>query len=173
VGSNYRHLACKAEKGQEYAQLTASAHAPELRKPCLEMPSGAWESLHGGSRKWFPEQSADYSHVERVTAWRQGYRSRTCRMSGTPLRAPLDRWTRRRRPTGLGTCPRPRPGGERVLGSRHPDSLRTREQLNCLTSRADGRPTQGRCRTVHVLSRKRPRRKSRAAAQRTRDGSAP
>jgi hypothetical protein len=31
-------------------------HAPDLRKPCPEMPRDAWESLHGGSRKWFPEQ---------------------------------------------------------------------------------------------------------------------
>ncbi len=31
-------------------------HALELRKPCPEMPRGAWESVHGGSRKWFPEQ---------------------------------------------------------------------------------------------------------------------
>jgi hypothetical protein len=28
----------------------------DLRKPCPEMPRDAWESLHGGSRKWFPEQ---------------------------------------------------------------------------------------------------------------------
>jgi len=31
-------------------------HALDLRKPCPEMPRSAWESLHGGSRKWFPEQ---------------------------------------------------------------------------------------------------------------------
>ena len=31
-------------------------HALDLRKPCPEMPRDAWESLHGGSRKWFPEQ---------------------------------------------------------------------------------------------------------------------
>jgi hypothetical protein len=55
-GSNLWLLACKAEYGAEYAQLSGSAHAPELRKPCREMPQGAWESLHGGSRKWFPEQ---------------------------------------------------------------------------------------------------------------------
>ena len=61
VGSNHRHLACKAESGQEYAQLSASAHPPELRKPCPEMPWGGWNSLHGGSRKWFPEQPADCS----------------------------------------------------------------------------------------------------------------
>ena len=30
------------------------------------MPSGAWESLHGGSRKWFPEQSVYPSLQERV-----------------------------------------------------------------------------------------------------------
>ena len=59
MGSNHRHLACKAENGTEYAQLPGSAHAADLRKPCPEMPSGAWESLHGGSRKWFPEQLAD------------------------------------------------------------------------------------------------------------------
>ena len=66
VGSNHRHLACKAEYGQEYAQLAGPAHASELRKPCPEMPSGAWESLHGGSRKWFPGQFADPSLKERV-----------------------------------------------------------------------------------------------------------
>jgi len=65
-------------------------HALELRKPCLEMPWGAWNSLHGGSRKWFPEQPADHSLLERVTAWRQDYRSRTRRTAGTPGRAPLD-----------------------------------------------------------------------------------
>ena len=42
------------------------AHAAELRKPCPEMPSGAWGSLHGGSRKWFPEQPADPSLHKRV-----------------------------------------------------------------------------------------------------------
>ncbi len=31
-------------------------HPLDLRKPCPEMPGGAWDSLHGGSRKWFPEQ---------------------------------------------------------------------------------------------------------------------
>jgi hypothetical protein len=31
-------------------------HVLDLRKPCPEMPRGAWESVHGGSRKWFPEQ---------------------------------------------------------------------------------------------------------------------
>ena len=31
-------------------------HALKLRKPFPEMPRDAWESLHGGSRKWFPEQ---------------------------------------------------------------------------------------------------------------------
>jgi hypothetical protein len=31
-------------------------HALDLRKPRPEMPRDAWESLHGGSRKWFPEQ---------------------------------------------------------------------------------------------------------------------
>ena len=36
--------------------------------------------------------------------WRQAYRSRTRRMAGTPVRAPLDRWTGRRRLTELGTC---------------------------------------------------------------------
>jgi hypothetical protein len=58
VGSNHRLLACKAENGKDYAQLPGPAHLPELRKPCPEMPGGAWKSLHGGSRKWFPEQSA-------------------------------------------------------------------------------------------------------------------
>ena len=82
VGSNHRHLACKAEYGQEYTQLSGLVHALELRKPCPEMPWGAWESLHGGSRKWFPEQSADPSLLERVRAWRQGYCSRTRRMAG-------------------------------------------------------------------------------------------
>ena len=41
------------------------------------MPSGAWKSLHGGSRKWFPEQSADPSLIERVAVWWRGYRTRT------------------------------------------------------------------------------------------------
>jgi hypothetical protein len=68
VGSNHRHLACKAENGQEYAQLTGPVHAAELPKQCLEMPQDAWKSLHGGSRKWFPEQSADPSLEERVRA---------------------------------------------------------------------------------------------------------
>jgi len=36
------------------------------------MPAGAWESLHGGSRKWFPEQSADPSLGKRVRVWRPG-----------------------------------------------------------------------------------------------------
>ena len=40
MGSNHRHLACKAKYGQEYAQLTGPAHALYLRKPCLEMPWG-------------------------------------------------------------------------------------------------------------------------------------
>jgi hypothetical protein len=31
-------------------------HTLDLRKPCPEMPRDAWESLHGGSRKWFLEQ---------------------------------------------------------------------------------------------------------------------
>src|SRR5215472_4206522 len=66
VGSNHRLLACKAEYGKEYAQLSGPVHAAELRKPCPEMPWGAWESLHGGSRKWFPEQSVDLSLLERV-----------------------------------------------------------------------------------------------------------
>ena len=85
VGSNHRHLACKAECGEEYAQLSAPVHARELRKPCPKMPSGAWGSLHGGSRKWFPEQSADYLLRERVRAWQQDYRSRTRRMAGNPV----------------------------------------------------------------------------------------
>ena len=38
VGSNHRHLACKAENGNEYAQLSASVHGGELRKPCPEVP---------------------------------------------------------------------------------------------------------------------------------------
>ena len=80
MGSNHRLLACKAKYGKEYAQLTGSAHLSDLRKQCLEMPWGAWESLHGSSRKWFPEQSADYSLQERISAWRQAYRSRTRRM---------------------------------------------------------------------------------------------
>jgi hypothetical protein len=29
------------------------------------MPRDAWKSLHGGSRKWFPEQSADRSLEKR------------------------------------------------------------------------------------------------------------
>jgi hypothetical protein len=37
-------LTCK-----DCAQLSGPAHAPELRKPCREMASGAWESSHGGS----------------------------------------------------------------------------------------------------------------------------
>jgi hypothetical protein len=41
------------------------------------MPQDAWESLHGGSRKWFPEQSADPSFDERVAVWWRGYRIRT------------------------------------------------------------------------------------------------
>ena len=61
MGSNHRLLACKAEYGKEYAQLTGPVHALDLRKQCLEMPGGTWESLHGGSRKWFPEQSANPS----------------------------------------------------------------------------------------------------------------
>jgi antitoxin FitA len=65
-GSNLWLLACKAEYGTDYAQLCALIHALELRKPCREMSQGAWGSLHGGSRKWFPEQSADPSHKERV-----------------------------------------------------------------------------------------------------------
>ena len=32
-----------------FIRLTCGNHAPE-------MPRDAWESLHGGSRKWFPEQ---------------------------------------------------------------------------------------------------------------------
>jgi len=38
--------------------------------------------LHGGSRKWFPEQSVDPSLEKRVRAWRQGYRSCTHRIAG-------------------------------------------------------------------------------------------
>src|SRR5215468_5993427 len=38
VGSNHRLLAYKAESAKEYAQLSASAHALDLRKQCLEMP---------------------------------------------------------------------------------------------------------------------------------------
>lgn len=53
----------KAEYGTEYAQLTGSAHASELRKQCPEMPQGAWESLHGGSRKWFPEHDVIQTYV--------------------------------------------------------------------------------------------------------------
>jgi len=56
VGSNHRLLACKAEYGKDYAQLSGPVHTAELRKPCREVPQGAWGSLHGGSRKWFPEQ---------------------------------------------------------------------------------------------------------------------
>ena len=33
--------------------------------PAWRCPQGAWESLHGGSRKWFPEQSADLALEER------------------------------------------------------------------------------------------------------------
>ena len=72
MGSNHRLLACKAEYGKEYAQFTALVYAFDLRKPCLEMPQGAWKSLHGGSRKWFPEQSADQSLQERVAVWPPG-----------------------------------------------------------------------------------------------------
>jgi hypothetical protein len=86
VGSNHRLLACKAEYGKEYAQLPELVHASELRKPCLEVPWGAWESLHGGSRKWFPEQPADPSLEKRVGAGRQGYRSCTRRMAVTGAR---------------------------------------------------------------------------------------
>ena len=85
MGSNHRLLACKAENGQEYAQLTGPVHTAELRKQCLKMPSGAWESLHGGSRKWFPEQSADPSLEKRVRFGGKVYRSHIRRMAGTPV----------------------------------------------------------------------------------------
>jgi hypothetical protein len=70
-GLSYRELHAQecghmAEYGTDYAQLCALVHALELRKPCPEMSQGAWGSLHGGSRKWFPEQSADPSPKERV-----------------------------------------------------------------------------------------------------------
>jgi hypothetical protein len=49
------------------------------------MPWDAWESLHGGSRKWFPEQYPDPLLDERVRAWRQrAYRSRTAGWPGLP-----------------------------------------------------------------------------------------
>jgi hypothetical protein len=35
-----------------------SVHPLDLRKPCLEMSRGVWESVRGGSRKWFPDQMA-------------------------------------------------------------------------------------------------------------------
>jgi hypothetical protein len=35
-----------------------SVHPLDLRKPWLEMSWGAWESVHGGSRKWFPDHLA-------------------------------------------------------------------------------------------------------------------
>jgi len=38
--------------------------------------AGADHSLHGGSRKWFPEQSVDSSLRERVGVWR---------LAGTPV----------------------------------------------------------------------------------------
>jgi hypothetical protein len=82
----YEPLACKAEYSQDYAQLPGPTHAVELRKPCREVPQSAWESLQGGSRKWFPEQSADPSLKERVAVWRRGYRSRTRRMAVTGAR---------------------------------------------------------------------------------------
>jgi hypothetical protein len=88
------------------------------------MPSGAWESLHGGSRKWFPEQSADPSLEERVRAWRQANRSRTA--DGRDSRTiSAERWTGRRRPTEPGTRPGPRPSHERVLGSQAPGRRQT------------------------------------------------
>ena len=85
VGSNHRLLACKAEYGTEYAQLSVLVYVFDLRKPRLEMPLGAWKSLHGSSRKWFREQSVDPSLEKRVGAWRQGDRGRTRRMAGTPV----------------------------------------------------------------------------------------
>ena len=38
VGSNYRLLACKAEYGQEYAQLTGPVHSLDLRIQCWRCP---------------------------------------------------------------------------------------------------------------------------------------
>jgi hypothetical protein len=75
-------------------------HALDLRKPCPEMPRDAWESLHGGSRKWFPEQhrrSAIARHrngrppphlwpLARRASWglTAGHRSRGDWMAGAP-----------------------------------------------------------------------------------------
>jgi hypothetical protein len=41
----------------------------ELRKPCREMSWDAWESVHGGSRKWFPEhhQRSRYLRIGKVS----------------------------------------------------------------------------------------------------------
>jgi len=51
-------------------------------------------------------------------AWRQAYRSPIRRMAGTPVRAPLDRWTCRWGPAELGT--RPRAATRARAGSRLP-----------------------------------------------------
>ena len=72
-----------------------------------------------------------------LEAWRQAYRSRTRRMAGTPYEL---RWAGGHAPSS-GLAPRaavPARAGSRLW---HPDILRTREQLNPLTSRTDGRPT--------------------------------
>ncbi|MGP7997355.1 MAG: DUF664 domain-containing protein [Streptosporangiaceae bacterium] len=49
-------LARKAKTAHKRSSSQSRLHALDLRKPCPEMPRDAWESLHGSSRKWFPEQ---------------------------------------------------------------------------------------------------------------------
>ena len=141
MGSNHRPLACKAEYGQEYAQLTGPVHALDLRKQCLEMPSGARESLHGGSRKWFPEQSADHSLLERVEARGRATGVAPAGWPGLPYEL---RWTGGQAggdPPNSGLAPGRGPVASGFSAPKHPDTLRTREQLSCLTSRPNGRPT--------------------------------
>ena len=143
MGSNHRLLACKAENGKRYAQVTESDHPSELRKPCPEMPSGAWNSLHGGS------VPASGSRSSLLTPRFKSELGSGGRPTGVPPTGwpglPYElRWTGGQAGGHLpnsGLAPAPRPGRERVLGSQHPDILRTREQLNRLTNRADGRPT--------------------------------
>ena len=154
MGSNHRPLACKAEYGQEYTQLSGSAHASELRKPCLEMPKGAWKSLHGGSRKWFPEQPADprlsseLGPVGRpngdapagwldsrtlATSWAGGFSARPADVHrAPPAREPSPEVTAQSRlrqgliQLGVATRPPGRSPADRSSGSQTLDTLRTR-----------------------------------------------
>ena len=65
-GSSLRPLACKAKIRMRLHQVPELIYLRELRKRCPGIPADVCTSLHGGSRKWFPERLSRSQHREHI-----------------------------------------------------------------------------------------------------------